>query len=70
MIHLKKLKKKVDEFLANGAGDEDDYDEVKMITKQMNFLKEEIKDYREKNQKLGTEMKDLFTKIKCNDKNS
>ena len=66
---FKEAEKKVDEFLANGAGDEDDYDEVKMITKQMNFLKEEIKDYREKNQKLGTEMKDLFTKIKCNDKN-
>ena len=66
---FKESEKKVDEFLMNGAGDEDDYDEVKIITKQMNFLKEEIKDNREKNKRLGNEIKDLFFKIKCNDKN-
>ena len=61
MIHLKKV--------AKGAGEEDDFDEVKMINKQMNFLKEEIKDYREKNKKLENEIKELFSKIKCNSKN-
>ena len=66
---FKESEKKVDEFLMNGAGDEDDYDEVKMINKQMNFLKDEIKESREKNKKLGDEIKDLFFKIKCNDKN-
>ena len=66
---FKESEKKVDEFLMNGAGDEDDFDEVKIIAKQMNFLKEEIKENREKNQKLGNEIKDLFLKIKCNEKN-
>ena len=66
---FKESEKKVDEFLMNGAGDEDDFDEVKMINKQMNFLKDEIKESREKNKKLGDEIKDLFFKIKCNDKN-
>ena len=66
---FKESEKKVDEFLMNGAGDEDDYDEVKMITKQMNFLKDEIKENREKTRKIGDEIKDLFSKIKCNDKN-
>ena len=66
---FKESERKVDEFLANGAGDEDDFDEVKVINKQMNFLKEEIKDYREKNKNLGNEIKELFSKIKCNDKN-
>ena len=55
--------------MAKGAGEEDDFDEVKMINKQMNFLKEEIKDYREKMKKLQNEIKELFRKIKCNDKN-
>ena len=66
---FKESERKVDEFLAKGAGEEDDFDEVKMINKQMNFLKEEIKDNREKNKKLGDEIKELFSKIKCNDKN-
>jgi len=66
---FKESEKMVDEFLMKGAGDEDDYDEVKIITKQMNFLKEEIKDNREKNKKLKDEISDLLTKIKCNDKN-
>ena len=66
---FKQSEQKVDEFLANGAGEEDDFDEVKMINKQMNFLKEEIKDYREKIKKLQNEIKELFRKIKCNDKN-
>ena len=66
---FKESERKVDEFLAKGAGEEDDFDEVKMINKQMNFLKEEIKDYREKLIKLGSEIKELFSKIKCNDKN-
>ena len=66
---FKESEKKVDEFLMKGAGDEDDFDEVKIITKQMNFLKAEIKENREKNKKLGNEIKDLFSKIKCNDKN-
>ena len=66
---FKESERKVDEFLAKGAGDEDDFDEVKIINKQMNFLKEEIKDYREKNKNLGKEIKELFSKIKCNDKN-
>ena len=66
---FKESEKLVDEFLAKGAGEEDDFDEVKMINKQMNFLKEEIKDYREKNKKLGNEIKELFSKIKCNSKN-
>ena len=66
---FKESERKVDEFLANGAGDEDDFDEVKVINKQMNFLKEEIKDYREKSKNLGNEIKELFSKIKCNDKN-
>ena len=66
---FKESEKLVDEFLLKGAGDEDDYDEVKIITKQMNFLKDEIKENREKSKKLGNEIKDLFTKIKCNDKN-
>ena len=66
---FKESEKLVDEFLMKGAGDEDDYDEVKMINKQMNFLKEEIKENREKHKKLGNEIKELFTKIKCNDKN-
>ena len=66
---FKESEKMVDEFLMKGAGDEDDYDEVKMITKQMNFLKDEIKENREKNKKIGNEIKDLFFKIKCNDKN-
>ena len=66
---FKESERKVDEFLMKGAGDEDDYDEVKIITKQMNFLKDEIKDYREKNKNLSSEIKDLFLKIKCNDKN-
>ena len=66
---FKESEKMVDEFLMKGAGDEDDYDEVKIITKQMNFLKEEIKENREKQRKLGDEISDLFTKIKCNDKN-
>ena len=66
---FKESERKVDEFLAKGAGEEDDFDEVKMINKQMNFLKEEIKDYRERVKKLTTEIKELFSKIKCNDKN-
>ena len=66
---FKESEKKVDEFLMKGAGDEDDFDEIKIITKQMNFLKEEIKENREKNKNLGNEIKDLFSKIKCNDKN-
>ena len=66
---FKESEKKVDEFLANGAGEEDDFDELKMINKQMNFLKEEIKDNRDKNKKLEIEIKELFNKIKCNDKN-
>ena len=66
---FKESEKMVDEFLMKGAGDEDDYDEVKIITKQMNFLKEEIKENREKYKKLGNEISDLLTKIKCNDKN-
>ena len=66
---FKESERKVDEFLMKGAGDEDDFDEVKIITKQMNFLKDEIKDYREKNKNLSSEIKDLFLKIKCNDKN-
>ena len=66
---FKESERKVDEFLAKGAGEEDDFDEVKMINKQMNFLKEEIKDYREKVKKLTSEIKELFSKIKCNDKN-
>ena len=40
-----------------------------MINKQINFLKEEIKDYREKIKKLQNEIKELLRKIKCNDKN-
>ena len=66
---FKESEKIVDEFLMKGAGDEDDYDEIKIITKQMNFLKEEIKENREKYKKLGNEISDLLTKIKCNDKN-
>ena len=66
---FKQSEQKVDEFLAKGAGEEDDFDEVKMINKQMNFLKDEIKESREKNKKLGDEIKDLFFEIKCNDKN-
>ena len=66
---FKQSEQKVDEFLAKGAGEEDDFDEVKMINKQMNFLKEEIKDYREKIKKLQNEIKELFRKIKCTDKN-
>ena len=66
---FKESERKVDEFLAKGAGEEDDFDEVKMINKQLNFLKDEIKDYREKNKNLGNEIKELFSKIKCNDKN-
>ena len=66
---FKESERKVDEFLAKGAGEADDFDEVKMINKQMNFLKEEIKDYREKMKKLVSEIKELFSKIKCNDKN-
>ncbi len=66
---FKESEKKVDEFLMKGAGEEDDFDEVKIITKQMNFLKDEIKEYREKKQSLSSEIKDLFSKIKCNDKN-
>ena len=66
---FKESERKVDEFLAKGAGEADDFDEVKMINKQMNFLKEEIKDYRERMKKLVSEIKELFSKIKCNDKN-
>ena len=66
---FKESEKKVDEFLMKGAGDEDDFDDVKIINKQMKFLKEEIKENREKHKKLGDEIKDLFNKIKCNDKN-
>ena len=66
---FKESEKKVDEFLMNGAGDEDDFDEVKIINKQMQFLKDEIKENREKNKKIGNEIKELFSKIKCNDKN-
>ena len=36
---FKQSEQKVDEFLAKGAGEEDDFDEVKMINKQMNFWK-------------------------------
>ena len=35
----------------------------------MNFLKDEIKDYREINKNLSSQIKDLFLKIKYNDKN-
>ena len=45
---FKESEKKVDEFLMKGAGDEDDFDDVKIINKQMKFLKEEIKENREK----------------------
>ena len=66
---FKESERKVDEFLMNGAGDPDDYDEVKVIVKQMNFLKEEIKENTEKNKNLSKEIKELFSTIKCNDKN-
>ena len=66
---FKESEKLVDEFLMKGAGEEDDFDEIKMISKQMNFLKDEIKENREKYKKLGNEVKNLFSIIKCNDKN-
>ena len=66
---FKESEKLVDEFLMKGAGEEDDFDEIKIISKQMNFLKDEIKENREKYKKLGNEVKNLFSIIKCNDKN-
>ena len=66
---FKESEKLVDDFLMKGAGEEDDFDEIKMITKQMNFLKDEIKESREKYKKLGNEVKNLFSIIKCNEKN-
>ena len=66
---FKESEKLVDEFLMKGAGEEDDFDEVKIISKQMKFLKDEIKENREKYKKLGNEVKNLFSIIKCNDKN-
>ena len=61
--------KKVDEFLTTNAGEEEDFDEVKQITKQMNFLKKELKELKSFNQQITEQVKELIKNIKCDNKN-
>ena len=61
--------KKVDEFLTTNAGEEDDFDEVKQITKQMNFLKKELKEIKSFDAQLIEQVKELIKIIKCDSKN-
>ena len=60
---------KVDEFLTTNAGEEDDLDEVKQITKQMNFLKKELKEIKNFDAQLIEQVKELIKNIKCDSKN-
>ena len=61
--------KKVDEFLTTNAGEEEDFDEVKQILKQMNFLKKELKEVKNFNQQLIEQVKELIKNTKCDNKN-
>ena len=61
--------KKVDEFLNNNAGEPDDFDEVKLIQKQMKMLKQELKETRIKLEQLSDQVKELLKNVKCDNKN-
>ena len=61
--------KKVDEFLQTNAGEEEDFDEMKQIQKQMKFLKKELKELRNNNEQLIEQVKELLKNVKCDNKN-
>ena len=60
---------KVDEFLNKNAGEEEDFDEVKQIQKQMKFLKKELKETRNILELLTDQVKELIKNVKCDNKN-
>ena len=60
--------RKVDEFLRKGLGDEEDYDELKILSKQIKMLKDEIKENRLQFQQLSDQVKILIKNIKCDTK--
>ena len=61
----KEAEKKADEYLREGLGDESDYNEIKQMQKQMNFIKGQLKESLQKYDLLKGQVEELFKNIKC-----
>jgi hypothetical protein len=68
-FNYKAAEKKADEFLREGLGDESEWSEFKLMQKQMNLIKEQLKESLLKYDQLSEQVKELLKNVKCDNKN-